>query len=73
MNAVQIKLKAPDRVVNLQPNFEVGDRVRIAGASQHVGEIIAIKQNNFSGQTCSVKIGGSRLDGINPLALTKLC
>ena len=73
MNALQARLKAPDRVVNLQSNLEIGDRVKIAGISQHTGEVVAVRNNNFSGLTYSVKIGECRLDGVNPLALTKLC
>jgi len=53
--------------------FEIGDRVEMAGLSRHVGVITAIKDSPYSGLTYSVKVGDNkRLDGINPMALTKL-
>lgn len=53
--------------------LEVGDRVEIAGLSHHIGVITAVKNSPYSGLTYSVKVGDNkRLDGVNPMALTKL-
>ena len=55
-----------------QKLFNIGDRVEIAGLSKHEGEVVAVRNSRYSGLTYSVKVGGKRLDGVNPLALT-LC
>jgi hypothetical protein len=52
--------------------LQIGDRVEVAGLSKHQGEIVAIKNNAYSGLTYSVRVGDLRLDGINPLALKAL-
>jgi hypothetical protein len=56
----------PDRL-------KVDDHVEVAGFSHHTGVVIGVKENNYSGLTYSVKVGGLRLDGVNPLALEKIC
>jgi hypothetical protein len=49
--------------------LQIGDRVEIAGISHHQGVIVDFKDSPYSGLTYSVKVGGKRLDGVNPLAL----
>lgn len=72
MSKTQIRPKLRDRA-QTQPVLLLGDRVKIAGLSQHVGTVVAIKTSPYSGTTISVKVGSKRLEGVNPLALTKLC
>ena len=52
--------------------LQIKDRVEVAGISHHKGLIVDFKDSRYSGLTYSVKIGGVRLDGVNPEAL-KLC
>ena len=56
--------------------LQKGDRVEIAGMSHHQGEIVGIKNSSYSGLTYSVRVYGEIynkiLEGVNPLALTKL-
>lgn len=60
-----------------KPRLKVGDHVEIAGMSHHQGHIVGIKDSKYSGLTYSVRVYGEihnkLLEGVNPLALTKLC
>jgi len=53
--------------------LQIDDLVEVAGISHHHGVITDFKNSPYSGLTYSVKVGCKRLDGVNPLALTKLC
>lgn len=71
----QPKLNPPPSRIVEHPRtigLQIGDRVEIAGMSHHQGEIIGFKNSKYSGLTYSVRVGGVRLDGVNPEAL-KLC
>jgi hypothetical protein len=64
----------PTRIVEPRTiGLQIGDRVEIAGISHHQGEIVGIKNSSYSGLTYSVRVGRDWLEGVNPLALTKLC
>lgn len=57
---------------NTQNHFKIGDRVQISGPSKHQGEVVAVKGNNYSGLTYSVKVGEKRIEGLSPQALKSL-
>ena len=72
----QPKLNPPPSRIIEQPRtigLQIGDRVEIAGMSHHQGEIVDIKNSSYSGLTYSVRVGKQWLDGVNPLALIKVC
>ena len=71
----QLKLNPPPtRIVEQRTiGLQIGDRVEIAGMSHHQGEIVGIKNSSYSGLTYSVRVGRDWLEGVNPLALTKVC